>query len=40
MNEQNRTRDMETWNRLTAADGSGEGDNGGKKGTGLVKKHI
>ena len=31
---------METWNRLTVTRGVGEGDNGGKKGEGLVKEHV
>ena len=36
--EQNRTTGMETWNRPT--DGTGKGDNGGKKVKGLVKEHV
>ena len=31
---------METWNRLTVTRGEDEGDNGGKKGKGLVKEHV
>ena len=31
---------MVTGNRLTAARGKGVGDNGGKKGKGLVKEHV
>ena len=31
---------METWNRLTVTRGERGGDNGGKKGKGLVKKHV
>ena len=37
-NEQNRTRGVETRNRLTET--RGEGDNGGKKGKGLVNEHV
>ena len=36
--EQNRTKGMETRNRLTGT--RGEGDKGGKKGQGLVKEHV
>ena len=39
-NEQNRTRDVETGNRLTAARGKGAEQNGGKKGEGLLKEHM
>ena len=38
--KQHRTRDMETWNRLTAARGEGPAGNGGKKGKELVKEHV
>ena len=31
---------MGTWDRLTVTRGRWEGDNGGKKGKGLVKKHV
>ena len=31
---------METWNGLTVTQGKGDGDNGGKKGKGLVKEHV
>lgn len=34
------TRDMETWNKLTAAKGEEEEGNGGKKGKRLVKEHA
>ena len=37
-NEQNRTRVMETKNRLTVTRGGG--GKGGKKGTGLIKEHV
>ena len=40
INEQNRTRDMETRNILKTAKGEGETDSGEKKGTGLVTEHI
>ena len=31
---------MERWNRLTVTRRDGEGDNGGKKGKGLVNEHV
>ena len=31
---------MESPNRLTATRGEGEGDNGGKKGKGLIKEQV
>ena len=31
---------MEIWNRLTAARGEGEEDNGGKTGKELDKEHV
>ena len=40
INQPNRTRDMETGNKLTAAGGKGIGDNGGKQGKRLVKEHV
>ena len=39
-NKQNRTRDMETWKRLSVTRREGVGDSGGKKGKGLVKEHV
>ena len=39
-NERNRTRGMETWNRLTATSVGGEEDDGGKKGKGLDKEDV
>ena len=39
-NEQNRTRDVETGNRLTAARRKGEEGHGGKKRKGSVKEHV
>ena len=35
MHEKNKTRDVETWNRLIAIGGEEGGGNGGKKGKGL-----
>ena len=39
INKQNRIKDIETWNRLTAVRGEGEGGTGWKM-KGLAKEHI
>ena len=40
MNEQNRTRGMETKNSLTVTRGEGEGEERDNKGKWLVKEHV
>ena len=39
-NEKYRRRDMEIWNRLIFVGGEKNGGNVGRKGKGLIKRHV